>query len=73
MGFPVYEKELMALVLAVTKWRHYLIGHHFIIKTDHLEQPLRTSLQYKWLSRLLGRDYEIQYKKDCDNVAADAL
>lgn len=31
MGFSVYEKEL----LAVTKWINYLIGHHFIIKTDH--------------------------------------
>lgn len=30
-----YEKELMALVLAITKWRHYLIGQYFNIRTDH--------------------------------------
>lgn len=79
LGFSVYEKELLALVLAVTKWKHYLVGNHFIIKTDHqslkylLEQQLYTSLQYKWMSRLLGLDYEIQYKKGAENIVADDL
>ena len=35
MGLSIYEKELLALVTVVTKWRHYLEGHHFIIHTDH--------------------------------------
>lgn len=53
LGMSVYEKELLALVMVVTKWRHYLVGNHFIIKTDHqsleylLEQQLHTALQYK--------------------------
>ncbi|KAL2243763.1 UNVERIFIED_CONTAM: Retrovirus-related Pol polyprotein from transposon opus [Sesamum indicum] len=34
LGLSTYEKELLALLLAVTKWRHYLLGSHFIIRTD---------------------------------------
>ena len=30
-----YEKELMVVVLAVERWRPYLLRRHFIIKTDH--------------------------------------
>lgn len=30
-----YEKECMAIIMAVEKWRAYLQNQEFIIKTDH--------------------------------------
>ena len=67
-SLSTYEKELWALVYVVNKWRSYLLGHHFLIKTDHqslkflLEQRVTLMLQHKWLTKLMGHDYSINYK-----------
>lgn len=34
LNLSIYEKELLAVVFVVQKWRHYLLPNHFIIKTD---------------------------------------
>lgn len=31
----IYEKEFLALIMAIEKWRPYLQRQEFIIKTDH--------------------------------------
>lgn len=38
-----------------------------------MEQRISTSLQQRWLSKLIGFDYTIRYKKGKENHAADAL
>jgi hypothetical protein len=74
-----YEKELLALVAAVKKWRPYVLGHPLTIKTDHqslkflLEQKIGTPMQQRWVSKLLGYDFVVEYKKGQDNKVADAL
>jgi len=74
-----YEKELLALVSAVQKWRHYLLGHRFKVKTDQqalkhlLQQRMGTPAQQRWVSKLLGFDFEVEYKQGKENKAADAL
>lgn len=79
LGLSTYEKELIALLLAVEKWRHYLQPHHFVIKTDHFslkflrDQRITASLQHKGVTKLLGLSYEMHYRQGKENVVADAL
>ena len=35
LNYPIYEKELYALVRVLHEWEHYLRPHEFIIHTDH--------------------------------------
>ncbi|KAH9735939.1 hypothetical protein KPL71_017914 [Citrus sinensis] len=79
LGLSTYEKEMLAAVMAVQKWRPYVVGKHFKIITDHLslkfllDQRVSTPMQHKWLTKLAGYDYEIVYRSGKENTAADAL
>lgn len=75
----IYEKDFLALIMAVDKWRPYLQRQEFIIKTDHRslcyldDQQLHSEMQKKATTRLLGLQFKVVYKKGKDNLAADAL
>lgn len=72
------DRELLALVLAVTKWRHYLLGST-LEHTDHeslkyvWEQQISTTQQQKWLPKLIAFTFSIVYKQGKMNTAADTL
>ncbi|GKB87906.1 reverse transcriptase [Tanacetum coccineum] len=78
-ALSTYEKEFLAVLKALEKWRGYLLDRHFKIKINHFNlkylmgQRLTTPFQTKWLPKLLGFDYEISYKSGTENVVADAL
>lgn len=67
-SLSTYEKEMMAILFAVEKWRPYLIGSHFKIITDHQtlrhlhDQRITTPAQHKWLAKLLGYNYTLEYR-----------
>ena len=70
---------MMEILHALKKWRPYLIGRHFKVETYHdslkyfLEQRLYLEEQQKWVTKILGYDFEIIYKKGKKIFVADAL
>ena len=78
-GLSTYEKESLAILLAVDQWKAYLQPAEFIIQTDqrsltHLtDQKLHSYWQQKAMTKLMGYQYKICYKKGDTNEAANAL
>nr|GEU68186.1 reverse transcriptase [Tanacetum cinerariifolium] len=74
-----YIRELYAITEAIKKWRQYLLGRKFRVYTDHhslkhlLTQTVQTPEQHKWLTKLMGYDFELHYKPGKNNRVADAL
>ncbi|GBG74501.1 hypothetical protein CBR_g18911 [Chara braunii] len=74
-----YEKELYALVSALKHWKHFLLGRHFKIFSDH--STLQWMKSQGELNDKLARyiqfidmfDFELRHKKGCYNRVADAL
>lgn len=66
-------------MLAIERWRSYLQHQQFIIRIDHrslqhlTEQRVTSKIQHKALIKLMDLQYVIQYKKEINNAAADAL
>jgi hypothetical protein len=56
----IYEKEFLALIMAMDKWRHYLQRSEFEIHTDHGalsflgQQELHFELQRKAMAKMMG-------------------
>lgn len=78
-NYPVHDREMLAIVDALRKWRHYLLGQKVTIVTDHksleffASQPHLNARQARWAGLLAEYDYEIQHRPGKTNVVADAL
>ena len=73
--YSAYERELLGIVWAVGKWRHYLAGAHFTIQTDHdslknlPNQPAVNRRVWKWVQVLQGYDCDIVHIAGKSNPA----
>jgi hypothetical protein len=78
-ALSTYEKECMAIITVVEKWRACLQHQEFIIKTDHRsllhmsDQRVTTKLQQKALLKLMDLQFKIQYKKGTSKQVDDSL
>jgi hypothetical protein len=77
-ALSIYEKEFIALIMAVEKCCPYLQRQEFVILTNHksltyLNENLHSDLQRKAMTRLMGLQFKIVYKLGKENIAADAL
>ena len=74
-----YDKEMLAIIHALAKWRHYLLGRKILIRTNHnslqylLQQKTLSIEQQKWIEKIATFDMEILHKRGKDNVVVDAL
>ena len=78
-NYPVYKKELFAVIYCLRKFHSYLWGRKVKVLTDHkplehiANQKLMTVALQQWLDVLLDYDLVIQYRPGIMHVVPDAL
>ena len=78
--YSVSEKECLAILYALKTFRHYLLGRHFNLFTDHCPLTFLQSQRNdshgrlgRWSLILQNFNFTIKYVKGASNVSADAL
>lgn len=73
------EKEVLACIFALTRWRIYLLGCHFTIHTDNRVLTYIKSCRLlsprisRWALALQEYDFSVEFLPGKNNIIADAL
>jgi len=79
LNYTTTEKEFLAVVYALDKFKPYLLGSEVIVFTDHaairylIEKKDSKSRLLRWVLLLQEFSYTIKDCKGCENVVADHL
>ncbi|SJL16077.1 uncharacterized protein ARMOST_19593 [Armillaria ostoyae] len=80
-NYEIYDKELLAIMLALEDWRHYLMGalEDVEIWTDHQNlqyfcKPQKLNRrQAQWVAELAKYHFVLKHKPGTANIKADLL
>ncbi|CAA0819371.1 Uncharacterized mitochondrial protein AtMg00860, partial [Striga hermonthica] len=79
LNYTTTEKELLAVVFSLEKFRSYILGSKVIVHSDHatlrylLSKTQSKPKLIRWILLLQEFDVEIRDRKGCENVVADHL
>jgi len=79
LSYPTHDLELAAVIHALKIWRHYLMGTHCNLYTNHkslkyiFTQADLSMRQRRWLELIKDYDLEVHYHPGKANMVADAL
>lgn len=78
-NYSTTHKELLAIVLAIERFQHYIWGKPFVVHTDHealtylFSQNRVGSRLLRWKLLLSEYDFDIIHRKGKNNVVSDCL
>ncbi len=78
-NYTTTEKEALAMVYALHKFRQYLLENKFVFYVDHMallylvRKPQLLGQIMRWLLLLLEYDFLVVYKPRCSHLMVDIL
>ena len=78
-NYDATNREFVAIVSGLRRWRHFLLGTRFVIRSDHASlrylqtQPNLSRRQARTLDFLSSFDFDVVHVPGKRNVVADAL
>ena len=79
MNYTVLEKEFLAVIYAINKFRHYITGYLVVLYADHsaikylANKPITNGRVTHWLLLLQEFDITIRDRPGRENLVADFL
>ena len=78
-NYSTTDRECLAVITAVKKFRVYILGKEVLIRTDHgavrqlLQQPEATGRRARWMAILSEFDFSLRHRPGTQHGNADAM